>query len=268
MGLSAVAITFVISFTTVVVYGIHFAGEKSERLVSLVEDAVRGLPHIQEALPPVLADILDDRRQPDYCTQLEVNAKTTLLPEHHGRLRTEIKVTNKGHEVVSLLSLRIVVRDSLGSILAESNQWAATPFAAEHDWRGPLMPGSIRHFAFSRSGVCSSLSADDLTTEVEITDIRIWNGREELPLIDSKVHPTSEEGRLRPNMSVEKSMVSDEIHGAAHVIIANTIARVGKGGSGTKTEATVRSLQNELQLSAFVQSNLLGMYSPPLVAMS
>jgi hypothetical protein len=192
MGLSALAITFVISFTTVIIYGIHFAGEKSERLVSLVEDAVRGLPHIQESLPPVLADILNDRRQPDYCTQLEVHAKTTFLPEHHGRVRTEIKVTNKGQEVVSLLSLRIVIRDSLDEILVESNQWAATPFAAEQDWRGPLMPGSSRYFAFSRSGAYSSLSADGLTTEVEITDVRIWNGREEPPLLDSKVHPTSQ----------------------------------------------------------------------------
>ncbi|MHC4539525.1 MAG: hypothetical protein ACYTEK_11270 [Planctomycetota bacterium] len=208
MGLSAVVITFLISLTTVVIYGIHFAGERSERLVSLVEDAVRGLPHIQESLPPVLADIFDDRRQPDYCAQLEVSAKTALLPEYHGRLRTEIEVTNKGREVVSLLSLRIVVRDSLGSILAESNQWAATPFAAEHDWRGPLMPGSSRHFAFSSSGVCSGSAVDDLTTEVEITDVRIWNGREELPPIDSKVDPTSEDRRFRPNMSVEKLMLN------------------------------------------------------------
>ena len=198
MGLSALAITFVISLTTVIIYGIHFAGEKSERLVSLVEDAVRGLPHIQESLPPVLADILNDRRQPNYCTQLEVQAKTTFLPERQGRVRTEIKVTNKGQEVVSLLSLRVVIRDSLDEILVESNQWAATPFAAEQDWRGPLMPGSCRYFAFSRSGAYSGLSADALTTEVEITDIRVWNGREEPPLLDSKAHPTSQNTGLGP----------------------------------------------------------------------
>jgi hypothetical protein len=100
-------------------------------------------------------------------------------------LRTEVRVTNKGQEVVSLLSLRIVVRDSLDQILTESNQWAATPFAADHDWRGLLMPGSSRYFAFSCGGAYSGSSADDLTTEVEITDIRTWNGREEPSLIDS-----------------------------------------------------------------------------------
>jgi hypothetical protein len=180
LGLSAVAISFIVSLTTVVIYGIHFAGEKSERVVSLVEDAVQGLPQLQESLPPILADVLNDRRQPDYCAQLEVGAKTTSEAENHGRLRTEITVTNKGQEVISLLSMRIVVRDSFGSILAESNQWAATPIAAEHDWRGPLMPGASRHFAFSRGGACSGLSTDELTTEVEVTDIRIWNGRTEV----------------------------------------------------------------------------------------
>lgn len=196
MGLSSVAIAFIISFTTVVIYGIHFAGEKSERLISLVEDAVQGLPHIQESLPPVLADFLNDRRQPDYRGQIEVSAKTVPEAEHGGRLRTEIKVANKGQEVISLLSLRIVVRDSLDQILSESNQWAATPFAADHDWRGLLMPGSNRHFAFSHSGAHSGSTLDNLTTEVEITDIRIWNGREESTLTDTKTHLLSESVRF------------------------------------------------------------------------
>jgi len=180
LGLSAVAISFIVSLTTVVIYGIHFAGEKSEKVVSLVETAVQGLPQLQESLPPILADVLNDRRQPDYCAQLEVSAKTTFEVENHGRLRTEITVTNKGQEVISLLSMRIVVRDSHGLIIAESNQWAATPFAAEHDWRGPLMPGSNRHFGVSRGATCSDLSVAELKTEVEITDIRIWNGRTEV----------------------------------------------------------------------------------------
>lgn len=179
LGLSAVAISFIVSLTTVLIYGIHFAGEKSEKVVSLVETAVQGLPQLQESLPPILADVLNDRRQPDYCAQLEVSAKTSSEVQNHGRLRTEITVTNKGQEVISLLSMRVVVRDSFGSILAESNQWAATPFAADQDWRGPLMPGASRHFAFSRGGTCSGSSADELTTEVEVTDIRIWNGQTE-----------------------------------------------------------------------------------------
>jgi len=45
------------------------------------------------------------------------------------------------------------------------------------------MPGSSRHFA-------SSLN--DLKTEVEITDIRIWNGKKDTLLIDSKASSVKE----------------------------------------------------------------------------
>jgi len=174
MGVSAIIIAFIVSCTVVIIYGMNFAGDKSEELVTLVEEAIRGLPKLQESLPPVLADILDDRRQPDYSTQLNITANTTLLPADKGTVKTTIEIVNNGSEVVSLLSLRVVVLTSLNEIIAESNEWGATPIAAEHDWRGPLMPGSRRYFVTSHKGL-PVFSADELRTEVEITDIRIWN---------------------------------------------------------------------------------------------
>ena len=176
MGFSAVLITLIISSTAVVIFGIHFAGDKSEMLISLAEDAVRGLPELQKNLPPILADVLDDRRQPDYCKQLDITTNTTLLQDRHGMLRTAVQVVNNGREVVSLLSLRVVVLNEDNEILAESNEWAATPFAAEDEWRGPLMPGSSRRFIAYHGRRSSFYSVNNIKTEVEITDIRIWNG--------------------------------------------------------------------------------------------
>jgi len=178
LGVSAIIIALIVCCTVVIIYGIHFAGEKSEKLVSMVEDAIQGLPTLQKSLPPVFADILDDHRLPDYRTQLEVTAKTAPLPEQGGRVRTAVKVVNNGQEVVSLLSLRIVVLNANDEILAESNEWAATPFATDDDWPGPLMPGSHRYFTSSHSGLPAS-SAENLKTEVEITDIRIWSGKKD-----------------------------------------------------------------------------------------
>lgn len=186
MGLSAVIIAFIVSCTVVIVYGMNFAGDKSEELVSLAEQAIRGLPELQKSLPPVLADILDDRRQPDYSAHLDITADTTLMPNQNGRLRTKIEIVNNGSEVVSLLSLRIVVLNGQNEILTESNQWAATPIAADDDWRGPLMPGSRRYFATYRGG-CSIFYADQLKTEVEITDIRVWNGEKQSQQIEGSV---------------------------------------------------------------------------------
>ena len=174
MGVSAIIIAFIVSCTVVIIYGMNFAGEKSEEFVTLAEEAIRGLPKLQESLPPALADILNDRRQPDYSTQLSIIPSTTLLPNDNGTVNTTIEVINNGKEVVSLLSLRVVVLTSRNEIITESNEWAATPIAADKDWRGPLMPGSRRYFVTSHKGL-PVFSADDLKTEIEITDIRIWN---------------------------------------------------------------------------------------------
>jgi hypothetical protein len=192
MGVSAIIIAFIVSCTVVVIYGMHFVGERSEKLVTLAEEAIHGLPELQKSLPPALADMLDDRRQPDYSSQLDITANTILLPSdspheiaYHlggndiisrgrGTVKTTVEIVNNGKEVVSLLSLRVVVLTSRNEIITESNEWAATPIAADDDWRGPLMPGSRRYFVTSRRGL-PVLSADELKTQVEITDIRIWN---------------------------------------------------------------------------------------------
>ena len=185
LGISALAITIIICCTVVIIYGVHFAGERSEDLVSLVEGAVKQFPDLRQALPPALADVLDDRRQPDYAAKLHISAKTTFMPDQQRTARTSIEVVNEGSEVVSLLSLRVVVFAPNGQILAESNEWAATPIAADQDWRGLLMPGSHRHFLSCRRSL-SGFFADDLTTEVEITDVRVWNGPKESPLIEDE----------------------------------------------------------------------------------
>ncbi len=174
MGVSAIIIALILSCTAVIIYGMNFAGEKTEELVTLAEAAIRGLPELQKSLPPALADMLNDRRQPDYSGKLDITANTTLMPDQNGRLRTKIEVVNNGKEVVSLLSLRVVVLTSRNDIITESNEWAATPIAADDDWRGPLMPGSRRYFVTSHRGL-PVFYADELKTEVEITDIRIWN---------------------------------------------------------------------------------------------
>ena len=173
MGVSAIIIAFIISCTVVIIFCMNFAGNKSKELVTLAEAAIRGLPELQQSLPPALADMLNDHRQPEYRTQLSITPSTTLLPNDNGTVKTTIEVVNNGKEVVSLLSLRVVVRTSRNEIITESNEWAATPIAADDDWRGPLMPGSRRYFVTSHRGL-PVFSEDELKTEVEITDIRIW----------------------------------------------------------------------------------------------
>ena len=198
MGLSAIVITLIICCSVVILYGVHFAGDKSEELVSLVQNTIRGLPDLQESLPPILADVLDDRRQPDYCDKLEITAKTILQPDRDQRLRTMIEVINNGKEVVSLLSMRIIILDEHNEILTESNEWAATPFAADRHWRGPIMPGSRRYFACSCHRTFPVSYVDDLRTEVEVTDVRIWNAEKDTLLLDEEISSETDESDSHP----------------------------------------------------------------------
>jgi hypothetical protein len=78
-------------------------------------------------------------------------------------------------EVVSLLSLRILILDAQNQPLCESQEWAATPLAADNGWRGPIMPGARRHFVCDRGCGYNRNSTSDLNTEVEITELRVWN---------------------------------------------------------------------------------------------
>ncbi len=180
LGLSGVIVTTLLCVTTIVLYGASIIDAKTGNIFEFAEAVVQGLPELAESLPPAIADVLNDRRQPDYADQLDVSV--SLADDTHRRgIRPVVVVRNKGDEVVSLLSMRIVVMNEDGEPLSELNEWAATPFAADHDWRGPLLPGAQRRFATNHRFVGKSLSADHLEVDYEITDIRVWEGNETRP---------------------------------------------------------------------------------------
>ena len=174
-GFSAIIVTLLVSCTVLLLYTVHLASDKSERVITLAQSALKGLPDLTHSLPPALADMLDDHRRPDYCKELAISARVVSPPDSHGRVRTAVEVVNNGAEVVSLLSLRIVILDEQKQLLCESQEWAATPFAADDGWRGPIMPGSRRHFVCYRSCGRNTDFLTDLSTEVEVTELRVWN---------------------------------------------------------------------------------------------
>ncbi len=174
LGFSAIVITLLVTCTAVLLYTVHLAGDKPERVITLAQSAIKGLPDFTHSLPPALADMLNDQRRPDYCKELAISAKATTQPDSHGRVRTTVEVVNNGPEVVSLLSLRILILDGQNQPLCESQEWAATPLAADDGWRGPIMPGARRLFVCHRD-VSGLDRVADLNTEVEITELRVWN---------------------------------------------------------------------------------------------
>jgi len=174
-GLAAIGMGFIVSCAVMVIYGINSLGSEQKGLLRLMEDGVRFVPAVREWLSPGLSDVLDDHRRPDYRDRLEITARTQSAPDSGGRLQTVVTVVNRGGEIVSLLSLRVAVLSSSGRIVAESTEFAATPIAGRGYWRGLLTPGSTRHFSCSYAGELRTESLDRSTTEVEITDVRIWD---------------------------------------------------------------------------------------------
>lgn len=183
LGISAFLITCVISGTVLLVYGIHVASDKTEDLFSLAEKTVQTLPDLHKALPPVVADVLNDRREPDYIRQLDIQARLEAVPGSPENVRLAFEVDNKGQEMVTLLALRVTVLTAQNQVAYETTHYAVTPVTADHEWKGPLLPGSHRRLigSYCRRGL--SVDLQELRTEVEVTDIRIWNGPQNPPAV-------------------------------------------------------------------------------------
>ncbi len=171
MSITAIVVTSVLTAGGIVVYGLNVIDKRTDNVIDLVGEAVRCLPEYRDALPPALADAINDERRPDYLENVNVSVRFSEATSRHGHRRAVVEVSNDGGELISLLSMRIVVLDADGDPIEEHNTWVATPIQIEDGWRGPLMPHETRRISIW----CSS---GDRTAELshEITDIRVWRG--------------------------------------------------------------------------------------------
>jgi hypothetical protein len=85
-----------------------------------------------------------------------------------------VTIKNKGNELVSLLTVRVAALDARGRALHEWTTTAATPIGFEHEWRGPLMPGSTRHVVLDNGCFHRNELEGAETLVVEIADVRVW----------------------------------------------------------------------------------------------
>jgi len=170
--LSSFLIVVILSASMIAVYGLHVVDRKSDSLVDLVAQAAKSLPEYRAALPPVLADAIDDVRDPSYRDHLDVAVQLRSRSEGNRRRSPQatVRIRNDGDKVVSVLGLRLIGLDSDGVVVTEQNAYAATPLLIEDDWRGPLLPGSTRTFP-----VWFCYSSDPTDLMWEITELRVWD---------------------------------------------------------------------------------------------
>jgi hypothetical protein len=168
LGLSAVAITCIVSASAIVIYGMGIVDSKTGDILDTVEAVVEEVPALRAALPPFLADAVNDQRRPDYtdCVDIQVDVHRS---ERSRSAPATITVLNDGDEVITTLAVRIVLLDDQGRPVTATTRYLATPLSIDNDWPGPLMPGATRHAAayFPRIRGASAVAH-------EVTEIRVW----------------------------------------------------------------------------------------------
>lgn len=160
------------SGTAVVLYTMHIVDQKAGSLIRFADNTVEGLPELLKSLPPTLADMLHDRRSPEYASKIDVDVRL-IADEVNGTVRPVLTIKNTGDEVVSMLSLRVAAIDANGTPRTDWTEVVATPVSIDDDWRGPLMPGATRHVVLSGRRSLAGKS-ESLVAVAEIGDVRVW----------------------------------------------------------------------------------------------
>jgi len=181
ISLSLIVVTVIGASAGVAIFALSVLDRKADSVTQLIGTAFESLPEIRAALPPALQDAMNDRREPTYQSQLDVKAH--MVQESGQRWqRGVVEVTNRGEEVVTLLTLRVVGVDDAGEPVTEISVCGASPIQIEDEWRGPLLPGATRKIPLD---IWSRHQAQDM--QIELTDIRVWSGSASEELLEAEV---------------------------------------------------------------------------------
>lgn len=166
-GLFGTITAIVICGTALGLYGMYMADKNFGRFAQQVFDV---LPHWQQALPPLLADAVNDRRAPEYRSSLDITSRYVPDRSESDRGTLVLDIQNKGSATVSLLSLRLVMEDESDARFSQCSTLAVTPLPFD-EHAGPLQPGSTRQIMQRLTHVKGEPKA-----KIEVSELRIWNG--------------------------------------------------------------------------------------------
>ena len=176
--LSAIAFGFfgtlaivIICAASVAFYAVNVIDRKTNDVFNLGSNIITALPELEEALPPVVSDALNDRRAPNYRQEVNVTARF-IEGEHKHNNKVVFDVSNNGDELITMLALRGTLVDESGTIVRSFISYPATPLAIDNDWPGPLMPGSNRQIGIN---IYHHADLNNAKVTVELADLRVWN---------------------------------------------------------------------------------------------
>ncbi len=173
LGIFGVGAVTIAASAGIVLYGMRIIDTTASSQLWFAEHTIEGLPELIDSLPPTLADLLSDRRAPDYAGSIDLDAKF-ITDERSGGLRPVMTITNNGDEVVSMLAVRVAALNDTGAPVREWTEVVATPIAIDDNWRGPLMPNATRHVVISSWRHIPKDRTDHIFAAAEISELRIW----------------------------------------------------------------------------------------------
>jgi len=180
IGIFGIGAITVASTAAIVLFGMSIVDAKVSDVLGIAQGTIEGLPDLIESAPAAIADILNDRRAPEYAADLDVKV-AFVSQDRSGSVRPTLTITNKGNKVVSMLAIRVAALKDGTIPVREWTEVVATPIAIEDEWRGPLFPGSTRYVLLSSGyrGVPAQMTGD-IVAAVEISEIRVWRPTDEL----------------------------------------------------------------------------------------
>ena len=174
LGFFGTLCVLIICGACVAIYGMKMVNDKLDELIAISPEALTAVTSWQEAMPPAVTDALQDRRMPEYRDQVEIHAELVRDWRTESQIPI-VEVTNNGDQVISLMSLRLLIQHEDMVPIEELTIYAATPVAMESEWRGPLMPGSKRRFKAGHFRHLRADILDDLVISTEICELRVWD---------------------------------------------------------------------------------------------
>lgn len=173
-GVGAVVIAVV---GGVVLFAMRIVDTKATSIIGLAENTVVNLPDLIDSLPPAVGELFNDRRAPEYASQIDIDV--SLVPhKRSGGFRPALTITNNGKKVVSILAVRVAVLNERQELLREWTEVVATPIAIDNDWRGPLFPGKTRHVLLSSRRTVPADEVANLSVSSEISELRTWEPKD------------------------------------------------------------------------------------------
>lgn len=174
LGIFGVGAVGIASGTSVVLYAMHVIDRNVSEALGVIDGTLTDLPAFIDSLPDSIGELLDSHRAPEYAAHIDVTVDF-VVESRSDTVRPVLTIVNNGDEVVSLLAIRVaLLKDKVP--VRDWTQVVATPLAIDHDWPGPLMPGSTRHIVLS--SCYRNITAEDITTITgswEIADVRVWS---------------------------------------------------------------------------------------------